>query len=84
MHDHAEMLIENGKIVIKTVIKNVHVDFGSQPEVVIKNGITDITRNFYVGYGTRTKVPIKIDGDENNEKRVSLSCFRISYVVFKW
>ena len=49
---------------------------------MINNGSIDTTRNFYVDYGSRTKVPIKNDGDENNEKRVRLSYFRISYVVF--
>ena len=36
---------------------------------MIKNETTDITRNCYVEYGSRTKVPIKNDSDENNEKR---------------
>jgi len=65
MHDHAEMLMENG------YEKNVYVDFVSQSEVMIKNGSIDITRNSYVCYGLRKKVPIKNDSAENNEKRVS-------------
>ena len=54
MHDHSEVLFENGK----TVKKNVYVDFGSQSEVMIKNGSTDIIGNYYCDYGTRTKVTI--------------------------
>ena len=79
VHEHEELLIENGK----TVIKHVCVDYQSQSEAMIKNGITDITKNCYVDYGSRTKVPIKKDSAENNEKCVSWSCFRISFVVFE-
>ena len=55
MHGHAEVLIENGK----TVMKHVYIDCGSQLEVINKNGSADITRNCYVEYGSRKKVPIK-------------------------
>ena len=69
MHDHAEVLIENGN----TVMINVHVDFVSQslPDVMINNGSIDISRNCYVDYGSRTKVPIKTDSAQNYEKQLS-------------
>ena len=44
---------------------------------MIKNCTTDITRNWmlYVDYGSRTKVPNKIDSAENNEKKGELILF---------
>ena len=63
--------------------KNFYVDFGSESEVMIKNSSTDITGNCYVDYGSRRKLPIKNDSAESNEKRVSFSFFRISFIVFK-
>ena len=80
MHDHAEMPIEN----VKMVIEHVYIDFRSQSELMIENSSTNITRNCYFDYGLRTKVPMIInDSAENNEKRLSLSCFRISFAVLK-
>ena len=66
MHDYVEVLIENGKTVIK---KSMLILNHNHAEVIIIIGSTDITRrNCYADYGSRTKVPNKNGNAENNEK----------------
>ena len=64
--------------------KNVDVDFVLRLEVLVENGTTEKNRICWVDYSLRSEVLIKyVISVDSNEKRLSLSCFRISCNVLK-